>query len=93
MQTTIDFKVHDHEPSSTQAHLNENKPRFSDQCQTIYDHLIQYGSITSTDAWILYGITRGASRIHDLRHKNGIEIVDEWVQQGKTKVKSYKLKT
>lgn len=91
MQTAINFKVHDRERASTNDHLQENKPRFSDQCQTLYDHMIQYGSITSTDAWILYGITRGASRIHDLK-KNGVEIVDEWVVVGKTKVKSYSLK-
>jgi hypothetical protein len=53
--------------------------------------MIQYGSITSTDAWIMYGITRGASRIFDLR-KNGVQIVDEWVVTGKTKVKSYSIK-
>ena len=90
-QTTIDFTVHQYEPQSTQAHLNENRPRFSEQCQTLYDHMIQYGSITSTDAWIMYGITRGASRIFDLR-KNGVQIVDEWVVTGKTKVKSYSIK-
>ena len=67
MQTTIDFTVHQYEPQSTQAHLNENRHRFSEQCQTLYDHMIQYGSITSTDAWIMYGITRGASRISDSR--------------------------
>ena len=91
MQIPLNFEVHDKEPSKTNQHLQENKPRFSEQCQTIYDHLVQYGSITSTDAWILYGITRAASRIHDLK-KNGIEITDEWIQQGKTKVKNYKLK-
>jgi hypothetical protein len=91
MQTSIDFKVHDYEPSSTMAHLNENRNRFSEQCQLMYDHMIEHGSITSTDAWIMYGITRGASRIHDLR-KNGVNIVDEWVVSGKTKVKSYSIK-
>lgn len=92
MQIPLNFEVHDKEPSKTNDHLQENKPRFSDQCKLVYDHLVQYGSITSTDAWILYGITRGSARIHDLIHKNGIEITDEWIQQGKTKVKNYKLK-
>ena len=90
-QTIIDFTVHQYEPSSTQSHLNENRPRFSEQCQTLYDHMIQFGSITSTDAWIMYGITRGSARMHDLK-KNGVEIVDEWVVTGKTKVKSYSIK-
>lgn len=92
MQTALNFTVHDRERAETNAHLQENKPRFSDQCKTLYDHMIQYGSITSTDAWILYGITRGSARMHDLIHKNGIEITTEWIQQGKTKVKNYKLK-
>jgi hypothetical protein len=91
MQTSIDFKVHDYEPSSTMAHLNENRNRFSEQCQLMYDHMIEHGSITSTDAWTMYGVTRGASRIHDLK-KNGVNIVDEWVVSGKTKVKSYSIK-
>lgn len=91
MQTTFNFEVHERERESTNSHLQENKPRFSEQCKMLYDHMIQYGSITSTDAWILYGITRGASRIHDLK-KNGVEIVDEWVVAGNTKVKSYSIK-
>ena len=93
MQIPLNFEVHDKEPSKTNDHLQENKPRFSDQCKLVYDHLVQYGSITSTDAWILYGITRCASRIHDLK-KNGVEFQDppEWIQQGKTKVVNYKLK-
>ena len=93
MQIPLNFEVHDKEPSKTNDHLQENKPRFSEQCQTIYDHLVEYGSITSTDAWILYGITRTASRIHDLK-KNGVEFQDppEWIQSGKTKVVNYKLK-
>jgi hypothetical protein len=53
--------------------------------------MIEHGSITSTDAWTMYGVTRGASRIHDLK-KNGVNIVDEWVVSGKTKVKSYSIK-
>jgi thymidylate synthase len=92
MQTSIDFKVHDYEPSSTMAHLNENRNRFSEQCQLMYDHMIEHGSITSTDAWIMYGITRGSARICDLK-KNGVNIVDEWVVSGKTKVKSYSIKS
>ncbi len=93
MQIPLNFEVHDKEPSKTNDHLQENKPRFSDQCKLVYDHLVQYGSITSTDAWLLYGITRCAARISDLIHKNKIEIdTDEWIQQGKTKVKNYKLK-
>lgn len=93
MQIPLNFEVHDKEPSKTNDHLQENKPRFSDQCKLVYDHLVEYGSITSTDAWILYGITRTASRIHDLK-KNGVEFQDppEWIQQGKTKVVNYKLK-
>lgn len=44
------------------------------QAQIIYDHMDHNGSITQLEAYELYGITRVASRIHELREQ-GIGIV------------------
>lgn len=44
------------------------------QAQIIYDHMDHNGSITQLEAYELYGITRVASRIHELRME-GIGIV------------------
>ncbi len=92
MQIPLNFEVHDKEPSKTNDHLQENKPRFSEQCQKVYDHMVKYGCITVIEAQKM-NVTRLSARINDLIHKNKIEIdTDEWIQQGKTKVKNYKLK-
>ena len=48
------------------------------QCERIYRHLKDYGSITSLEAMQEYGIMRLASRISDLR-KMGIPIESETV--------------
>lgn len=63
------------------------------QCQKVIDHLNQFGGITSLEAIKIYGITRLASRITDLR-KKGYPIADKWVQVTtrngeKTRVKCY----
>lgn len=38
------------------------------QCNRVLDHLRRYGSITTKEAFELYGITRLSGRIFDLRH-------------------------
>lgn len=48
------------------------------QCERIYRHLTDYGSITSLEAMGEYGIMRLASRISDLR-RDGIPIRREMV--------------
>ena len=40
----------------------------STQNKLLLKHLQQYGSITSMEAYELYGITRLSGRIYDLRH-------------------------
>lgn len=47
------------------------------QCQKVLKRIEDHGSITTMDAFHM-GITRLASRIHDLR-KMGIEIISETV--------------
>lgn len=46
------------------------------QNEKILRHLKQYGSITTMDAFMMYGITRLSARISDLRDK-GIEIISK----------------
>lgn len=48
------------------------------QCERIYRHLKDYGSITSLEAMQEYGIMRLASRISDMK-KSGIAIRSETV--------------
>jgi hypothetical protein len=88
MQIHLNFEVHDKEPSKTNDHLQENKPRFSEQCKLVYDHMVKYGSITIVDADKMM-VKRLASRICDLRKKNEILIDDKFVTLGNTKVKKY----
>ena len=86
-QTTIDFTVHQYEPQSTQAHLNENRDRFNKQCKLVYDYIINHASITQIDADGI-GVKRLASRICDLKG-NGIKIESEFTTIGETKIKKY----
>lgn len=46
------------------------------QCDTILQHLERYGSITSVEAFVDYGIMRLASRINNLKNR-GILIKSE----------------
>lgn len=39
------------------------------QCNMILNHIISHGSITSMEAFELYGITRLSGRIFDLRER------------------------
>lgn len=48
------------------------------QCERIYRHLKDYGSITSLEAMQEYGIMRLASRISDMK-KSGVAIRTETV--------------
>ena len=44
------------------------------QINWVLQHLIEHGSITSYEAFKLYGITRLSAKIYDLRHKYGHNI-------------------
>lgn len=48
------------------------------QCERIYRHLKDYGSITSLEAMQEYGIMRLASRISDMK-RHGVAIKSETV--------------
>ena len=49
------------------------------QCERIMDYIKRFGSITTIEAFSDLGITRLASRIHDLREL-GIEIDSETIK-------------
>lgn len=49
------------------------------QCEMIVAHIDKYGSITQDEAKELYGISRLASRAHDIRHKLKMPLVSERV--------------
>lgn len=101
MQTTIDFTVHQYEPQSTQAHLNENRDRFNKQCKLVYDYMVEHGSINPIQALNdlpdtidedgnvkKNKVIRLSSRIHDLK-KNGVNIDKKMVKIGETSIMKY----
>lgn len=50
----------------------------NNQCATVLWHMKEYGSITHKEADDLYGCSRLAARISDLRHQ-GVKIISETV--------------
>jgi|GEM_PF-2271357 len=50
------------------------------QCARVLNHMLNFGGITSMQAFKAYGITRLSARIHDLE-KAGFEISHEVVVQ------------
>ena len=44
------------------------------QTKLVLQHLNEHGSITSYEAFKLYGVTRLSAKIYELRHKNGYSI-------------------
>jgi hypothetical protein len=68
-------------------------PATTQACE-IETHLRQGHSITSLEAVQLFGCTRLAARINEMRSE-GLNITDTWVtvptRHGKTRVKSYRL--
>lgn len=47
------------------------------QTKLVLQHLNEHGSITSYEAFKLYGVTRLSAKIYDLRHKDGYSISSE----------------
>ena len=68
------------------------------QTKLILQHLKEHGSITSYEAFSLYGVTRLSAKIYDLRHKYGYNIASHLEQVitrygQKTSIAVYKLET
>lgn len=85
--TQVNLFTHPIERHGTQAHLDENRERFSGQLQRLYDIFADGQRLTGLDAMAM-GIMRLASRVNELR-KSGVPIQSEWVKTGKTKSKIY----
>lgn len=49
------------------------------QKDRILRHLIDYGFITSWEAFEEYGITRLSAIIYNLKHKDNLNFKDEWL--------------
>jgi len=81
MQTTLDF-------TSGSA---LNKKHLSGQNKTVFTHMEQKKTITSFDAWKMYGVMALHSRISDLRNKVGIIIHDRFIKVNGVNVKEYSL--
>lgn len=60
------------------------------QRHEVLSHLMFRGKISSIQAIELYGITRLASRIYELKNDYGLPIQDEWQNNPKTN-KQYKV--
>ena len=50
------------------------------QTKVVLQHLKEHGSITSYEAFSLYGVTRLSAKIYDLRHKHGYTITSRLTQ-------------
>ena len=61
------------------------------QTEMILKHLQDYGSITTYEAFMEYGITRLPSRIFDLKSSN-YKISDEWIYRKNRYGKKIKFK-
>lgn len=48
------------------------------QLKMVLQHLKEHGSITSYDAFKMYGVTRLSAIIHTLRHKQGYSITSHY---------------
>jgi hypothetical protein len=48
------------------------------QLKQVLEHLKEHGSITSYEAFKLYGATRLSAIIHTLRHREGYNIVSHY---------------
>lgn len=67
----------------SQAHLEKNEAKFSQQCLKVLELLHQGKRLTTGNA-VSYGIRSLPRRIKDLRDRNGITIIkDKWLTDTK----------
>jgi hypothetical protein len=73
------LQIHDKENNpSSQAYLDKNKKRISQQCLKVLELLMQGKRLTTMNA-PSYGILSLPRRIADLREKNGIFVDERWI--------------
>jgi len=96
-QLALDFTHREENNHDSRRHLEENRERFSAQCQQVYDLLSSGVRLTVLSAITEYGISSLPRRILDLKEyfrEEGIdvEIKDAWVKtDGKNQYKEYYL--
>jgi hypothetical protein len=83
----LDIFIHSVENNSeSQAHLNENRAHFTDQCKKVLA-LLESGVRLTTVSAVDYHILSLPRRILDLK-QNGVKIEEEWLTGlGKRKIK------
>jgi hypothetical protein len=81
MQLPLDFTHQQENNHASRVHLEENREKFSRQCQQVYDLLISGVRLTMKSAINEYGIGDIRRRIKDLRDIAKIEgIKDRWIK-------------
>lgn len=89
-QLELDFSPHRQENNyQSRRHLEENREKFSAQCQQVHD-LLQSGiRLTVLSAITEYGISSLPRRILDLKEE-GVEVRDRWIEiEGKRSHKEW----
>lgn len=91
MTVQLDIFIHQRENNATsEAHLNENKEKFTDQCKKVLELLRSGVRLTTINA-PSYGILSLPRRLKDLRDYNGVHINETWVrdQEGRKLFKEW----
>jgi hypothetical protein len=79
-QLALDFTHRQENNYQSRKHLEENRERFSAQCQQVYDLLRSGMRLTVLSAITEYGISSLPRRILDLKEA-GVEIRDRWIDR------------
>lgn len=79
----IDFSILEHKENNpgSQAHFEENKNKFSNQCRIVYEALLRGEKLTTTKALLTYGIGDLRRRIKDLKDTWKVPIKDKYVDK------------
>ncbi len=91
MQNEIEFPVHTAENSKeSETNLEENKVKFSRQCQRVFDILMSGDVLTVYSAIAHHGIGSLPRRIKDLKD-SGVSITDTWIENKAHKYKVWQM--
>jgi hypothetical protein len=81
IQHEIDFSElyhHENNPGS-QAHFEENKSKFSNQCKIVYEAFLRGERLTTTKALLNYGIGDLRRRVKDLKDMWKVPVQSEMI--------------
>lgn len=81
-QIPIDFSILAHRENNpgSQAHFEENKVKFSNQCRIVYEALLRGERLTTAKALLQYGVGDLRRRIKDLKDTWGVPVKDKYVE-------------